>query len=226
MKTAINFFALFLLVGFFTACSNAPEGQSVEAEDAVETTQGDATAVTDGNAFMVNTDASKINWTATKVGGGHNGTIAIESGKLMTSNGNLVAGQFNLDMKSIVVMDLQGEKKQDLEGHLNSGDFFESDKFPEGSFTITSVQEADGQNADITHNITGNLTLKGQTKSVTIPANVVITDNIVSAVTPPFNINRTEWGINYGSGVIGTAADKIIHDEIGLVINLQAMPAK
>ena len=75
---------------------------------------------------------------------------------------------------------------------------------------------------DATHEIEGNLTLKGITKGVKIPAHISITEGKVSAVTPAFTINRTEWGINYKSGVIGTAADKIINDEVGLVINLVA----
>ena len=114
-----------------------------------------------------------------------------------------------------------GEGKEDLEGHLKTGDFFETEKFPTGQFVITKVAPASGQ-PNVTHNITGNLTLKGVTKSVTFPANVIAAGNKISAVTPAFKINRTEWGIKYGSGLLGTPADKIIHDEIALVVNLQA----
>jgi hypothetical protein len=51
---------------------------------------------------------------------------------------------------------------------------------------------------------------------------VSVQDGGVQAKTAAFTINRTEWGINYGSGIIGTAKDKIIHDEVGLNISLMA----
>jgi polyisoprenoid-binding protein YceI len=68
--------------------------------------------------------------------------------------------------------------------------------------------------------IVGDLTIKGITKSITIPANVAMAGDKISVVTPSFKINRTDWDVKYGSGLIGTAADKIIHDEIGLVLSL------
>lgn len=216
MKANLSLIALIILTGFFTACNQSPEGQNVEAGEAQEVT---AAA---GNSFQVDPQASAINWTATKVTGQHNGTLQITSGSLTVNNGNVEGGSFTLDMNTITVLDLQGEDKAKLEGHLRSGDFFEAGQFPTGTFEITSVSPASG-NPEITHQITGNLTLKGITKSVTLPANVIVTGEKVSAITPAFTINRTEWGINYNSGIINTAKDKIINDEIGLVINLTAV---
>jgi polyisoprenoid-binding protein YceI len=216
MKPTISFLSLLLATGLFFSCQQTPEGQKVEAGDAQEVS---ATPV--GATFNVDKEASAINWVATKVTGQHNGTISVSNGQLNVLNGEILGGNFTLDIKSITVLDLTGEDKGKLEGHLRSGDFFDGDQYPTGMFEITAVEPVSGS-ADITHNISGNLTLKGVSKSVTIPANVVIAENMVSAITPVFKINRTEWGINYGSGVIGTAKDKIIHDEISLAINLKA----
>ena len=70
----------------------------------------------------------------------------------------------------------------------------------------------------------GNLTLKGITKSVTIPATVNMTENKLMASTPQFTIDRTEWNVMYGSSGLGLAKDKIINDRVGLSIELQAAP--
>ena len=79
---------------------------------------------------------------------------------------------------------------------------------------------------DVTHNVKGNLTLKGTKKSITIPANISVAGGKVSAVTPSFTINRTEWGISYGSGsIVDLAKDKVINDDIALVLELNASEA-
>lgn len=214
-------FVLFALLaaGFLASCKQSPEGQQVQAETAQETA-----ANTSANAFQIDPQSSSINWTASKVGGQHNGTLAISGGNINLQDGAIQGGTINLDMNAIAVLDLEGEQRAKLENHLRTGDFFEADKHPAGAFEIVSVAPVAG-NPEVTHQITGNLTLKGVSKSVTIPANVVIAGDMISAITPSFTINRTEWGINYRSGILGTAKDKIIADEIGLVINLRAKKA-
>ena len=121
-------------------------------------------------------------------------------------------------MVSIEVTDLEGEKKGKLEGHLKTGDFFEVDKYPTASLEITEVKAVEGQEG-ATHNITGNLTMKDQTKSVTLPAMVSYKDGVLEAKTPDFKIDRTEWGIVYKSSKVG---DMAINDEMGINISLMA----
>ena len=206
MKSTQFLFALGTLF-LAVACSRAPEGQKVEDTAAVETP---ATSASDaGVTYAVNTANSIINWTGSKPAYSHMGTAKISS------------GEFIIDMNSIENKDLEGEKKAKLEGHLKTGDFFETEKFPTGKFTIASVAPASGI-PDATHTITGNLTLRDKTRAITIPANIAMSAGEISAVTPSFTINRTNWDINFNSGVIGTAADKLINDEIGLVISLKA----
>ncbi|MFT4668127.1 MAG: polyisoprenoid-binding protein YceI, partial [Gammaproteobacteria bacterium] len=73
------------------------------------------------------------------------------------------------------------------------------------------------------HNITGNLTLKGQTKSITFPASVQIAGNSLSAVSLPFKIDRTEWGIKFMSkSILDDLKDGFVEDEVSLTINLMA----
>ena len=130
-------------------------------------------------------------------------------------------------MNSITNTDMkEGQGKEKLEGHLKAGDFFDVAKFPTGSFQITQVEPVKGI-ANVTHNVTGNLTLKGVKKSVTIPATISVAGGKVTAVSPSFTIDRTEWGIQYGSGsIVGLAKDKVINDDITLVLELSASIVK
>ncbi len=218
MKKLIFLTPLFLFTLAFSSCSNAPEGEKA----VVSMAKGEAAKATSG-ATTYNVDSnSSITWTGSKPGGKHMGKLKISKGTLKVSNGNIEAGNFTIDMKSNVVTDLAaGEGKEKLEGHLGADDFFGVATYPTGSFTITNVAPVAG-NAAVTHKLTGDLKLKDKVQSITFDANVNLGPNKLSAVTPSFTINRTQWGINYNSGIINTAKDKLINDEVGIVISLNA----
>lgn len=201
-------------MSLIVACKPTPEGDAAKTGDA----KTEATAPATAKSFNVSNGT--LYWTGTKVGGQHNGTIAVSGGNLDVSGDNIASGEFTIDMASIQNLDLPEEKQGDLVGHLQSPDFFNVAEHPTAKFAVVSVTPATGE--DVTHNITGNLTIKGITKSVTIPANVVIMGDKLTAVTPKFTINRTDWDVKYGSGIIGTAKDKIIHDDISLNLELTA----
>jgi polyisoprenoid-binding protein YceI len=80
-----------------------------------------------------------------------------------------------------------------LTNHLKSADFLETRQFPTAKFASTKVETAEGGKAKIT----GNLTLHGQTKEVSFPATVAVTDKGLTLASE-FKIDRTNWGINYG----------------------------
>lgn len=210
---------LFLALALFlVACGGAPEGEKVEAQEAVETNTPAAAAAT----MMVDTEVSTINWIGAKfTGDQHTGTINLKEGNLMTEGGTLVGGSFVIDMGTITNTDLPEDKQAKLVGHLTSGDFFETEKFPTATFEIAEVTAVEG-NPDQTHTITGNLTMKDITKSITIPAVVNIDENGVSAKTLQFVIDRTAWNVMYNSTAAGALKEKAIKDEIALQINLMA----
>ncbi|PPK87645.1 polyisoprenoid-binding protein YceI [Neolewinella xylanilytica] len=212
-----SIFPVFLLALLVAACG--PSGTEVESSDAVAA----AEAVPATATFTVDTSASEVTWEGSKkIGGGHEGIIPIESGTLTANGEELVGGQFVLDITRLENRDLDGEGKGKLEGHLKSADFFDVAQHPTAMFEITSVTPVDGEQ-DYNHNITGNLTLKGTSRSITIPANITMSGGQITASTPDFVIDRTEWGMEYGSGSIaGIAQDNIINDEVGLNLSLVA----
>ncbi|WP_116127576.1 YceI family protein [Lewinella sp. IMCC34183] len=210
--------SLFLFALLIVACG--PSGTEVTSSDAqAANTAAEATAT-----FTVDTSASTVTWEGTKlIGSGHEGNIPVQSGQLTVNGNDLVGGTFVLDITRLENSDLDGEGKGKLEGHLKSADFFDVEQHPTASFEITKVTPVTGE-SDYNHEVTGNLTLKGTSRSITIPAMITMDGNQLTANTPDFVIDRTEWGMQYGSGsgAVELAQDKIINDEVGLNLNLIA----
>lgn len=200
-----------------TSCKK--EASSTEAETV-------ATATDSSAVYKVDKATSLIDWTGHKPAGKHTGTITVSEGEL-TAKGNVIeSGKFTIDMTSIVVTDLtDADGKGDLEAHLKgTGDkagedhFFNTVKFPTGTFEITKATVADGKT-----NIEGNLTLKGITKNVKFPATVVTDANGITITSDVFTINRTEWGVNYASKSLqDDLKDKFINDDIELKVTVKA----
>ena len=97
---------------------------------------------------------------------------------------------------------------------------------PTASFDVVSVASlADHASAEdvklpgATHKITGNLNLKGVSKSISFPAKVNINDGVLEAVSQ-FEINRTDWGMHYGGDK--SLGDRFIKHDVGVGFTLRA----
>ncbi len=198
------------------SCTQKPAGTKATTGTAVGTP-----ASVDMSAATYKLTSGQMNWTASKPTGKHLGTVDISEGELSVKGDQVLGGTFTIDMSSIVSIDLEGEKKGKLENHLKSADFFAVDEFPTSNFVITSAGQVSDQPMT-THQISGDLTIKDKTKNITLPANVSFVGDKILVATPAFTINRTEWGVNFHSGILGTAADKLIHDDVSLVITFEA----
>ncbi len=165
--------------------------------------------------LAVNTAESTVAWKGTKPNGdGHTGTVAIKEGKLGIENSKLVGGGFVLDMTQLDVTDegIDAEDKAKLIGHLGNGDFFEVEKYPTASFEVTSAT------AD---SMTGNLTIKEVSKSITVPYVIEATAHGVIA-TSSFSIDRTVWGVTFNSGnFFKDLGNYMIDDVISFVVVLK-----
>jgi polyisoprenoid-binding protein YceI len=200
------------------ACQSAPDA------DKAETKEVEAAATADGATYNIDVAGSSIGWIGTKVGGQHNGTFNLTEGVLVINEGNIAGGNFTIDMNSVAVLDLQGEDKGKLEGHLKSNDFFAADQYPTARFDVTSVVPFDtatmtSKLEGATHMISGNLTMRDATKNVSFPAIVTIEGNKVSAKAD-FNIDRSEWGVNFKGP--NNPADWVIAKEVNLKLDVVA----
>src|SRR4030095_837740 len=115
------------------------------------------------NTYVVDLNASHVEWVAEKVTGKHNGTIALSEGSVQNNHGQF-DGKFVMDMKTITVTDLPADKKGKLEGHLKSDDFFSVEKFPTSTFELKSITPlTDVKEGEPNFNVTGKMTIKGKT---------------------------------------------------------------
>jgi polyisoprenoid-binding protein YceI len=109
------------------------------------------------------------------------------------------------------------------DNHLRSKDFFEVETHPDMTFKSTKVEKK-GKNLLLT----GNLTMKGVTKSITFPFNVAgFVKNqrgTVMGATAETVINRRDFGVNYGTNMPNGVP--MLSDTIPVVLNIEAiMPA-
>jgi polyisoprenoid-binding protein YceI len=93
-------------------------------------------------------------------------------------------------------------RNADRDGHLRSNDFLDMENHPEITFTSTGVRQTD----DVTVSVTGDLTIKGVTKPVTVDF------EFQGQATDPFGnerigfegavtINRKDWGVNWNAAL-------------------------
>ena len=94
---------------------------------------------------IVKVKTSRIQWKANKVMGSHEGDISLQSGELIYEDGNLVGGNFVMDMTSLTCTDLSGEYKGKLEGHLKSNDFFSVESHSTAELVITNVEQVNSK---------------------------------------------------------------------------------
>jgi len=169
----------------------------------------------------IDTKNSKLEWVGEKVTGKHWGTVDIKSGELMLDGSKITGGNIMMDMTSINSTDIEGEWKEKLDGHLKSPDFFSTAENPTATFSIKSVKAKEGKNGN-NHVITGDLTIKGITESISFPARVTMKDGELKAFAS-FELDRTKWNIQYGSGsFFDDLGDKTIYDEFQVKFNIVA----
>jgi polyisoprenoid-binding protein YceI len=208
-------------ISVLVACNNAPEA------DKAKTGKKEAVASTDGITFVTDS-TSTVSWTGTKPTGTHHGIFKVKEGSLAVKDNNLTGGSFVVDINSLNVTDLTAETGKDkLEGHLKSPDFFDVAKYATAKFEITGIEPfkydsltmKDVVMKDATHTIKGNFTLRDSTKNISFPAKVTIAGDKVNAVAD-FNIDRTQWGLNYKGP--NNPQDWVISKTVNLKLNIGA----
>jgi len=173
--------------------------------------------------YKADTKLSTLEWYAEKVGGKHNGTIALSSGEIKNDHGNL-SGVFVIDMNSIADADMPDEKYQDkLDSHLKSADFFDATKYPTSKFVSTSITPIQNvKEGGFTHTLKGNLTIKDKTNEITFDAVIKGEANKVVCVGTAV-VDRSKFDVKYGSkSFFPEIGDKMINDEFKLKFNVIA----
>ena len=110
----------------------------------------------------------------------------------------------------------------DRDAHLRSNDFFDMERYPEISFVSTAVEPR----GDDRYRVTGDLTIKGVTKPVSVDF------EFAGAATDPFGneriglegattINRKDWGVNWNAAL--DAGGVLVSDKVVLEFEVSAI---
>lgn len=204
---------------FFASCQDAPKADTATA------TEAQAVATPANADYMADLAQTKLEFVGTKPVGKHHGTIGLKEGKLAVEADAIKGGSFVFDMNTTKTDDQDSTGNANLTGHLMSPDFFDVAKFPTATFDITAVTAGldssmkDVVMKDATHTVTGNLTLKGVSKSISFPARVSVNGNMITA-DANFNIDRSQWGLNYGNDK--SLKDKFINPIVNLNLHMVA----
>jgi polyisoprenoid-binding protein YceI len=197
-KTVI---AVFLLSVAFISCKSEKK-EKIEVKEEVKVEE----VVSINNVDMV---TSVLTWKGTKLTGSHHGVVSLGESSLVLENGMVKSGEFVIKMSTIKNVDMAGSAgARDIESHLKNADFFDVEKYPTSKFVITSVANTEDKLA-----VTGNLTIKDVTKSITIPAVVTTEGGVIAFKSDVFNIDRADFNVKYGSKRwIEGLKDKFIND--------------
>jgi len=188
---------------FIASCSGSNGQSSVVASDSVA-----ASAIDSTQRVQIDFAASEVQWKGFKPTGSHYGKLPVSSGQLDLREGILRGGY--------VAPRPDSDK---LKAHLLSEDFFDAAKYPEVKFELTNIPAEGVRITELTE-LKGNLTLKDVTKNITIPVASVVYDQehgTYVIASKPFNINRADWNVKYGSKSFFTGlGDNFINDDIEL----------
>lgn len=212
-------FLIIAIAGVTIACNEAPKG-----DNATITEKKEASDIS-GQTFTVDTAASRVRFTGNGVGKNHPGIFKLSSGTVTLANNQITGGDFTINIKSMELEQKGAMFENKLRPHLMSGDFFDADKFGTAKFEITKVEPYTKGDNDTSiveganFRVSGNLTLKNETKNITFPARVDLDANALKAKAN-FDIDRRQWQMNYGNDK--TLQDKFISETVNIELDLQA----
>ena len=171
--------------------------------------------------YSVDPEQSLVLWTGRNARGQHNGVLALSGGEIDFSD--CCSGYFHADMRSIRDLDIHDpEQRAVLEAHLASDDFFFVDRFPSATYHIERIMSVARLPAGVAnHTLTGLLELRGVSRNVVMAAHFRNLDNGAISLQANFNLDRTMWGVLYGSARFFKFLGKhLVYDHVSLDIRI------
>ena len=170
-----------------------------------------------GKTFSIDTQKSQVKWTGKKITKKHYGKIKVKKGDVVIDAGGLSSGEIVIDMRSMTCDDIENPKyNKKLLKHLKNDDFFKTDKYPESSLKIKTATKISADK----YKIAAEMTILGQTHPITFTLVIASKDKGYQAKGTVV-INRTKWGIRYGSGsFFDNLGDRAILDDFDIEFEL------
>lgn len=155
--------------------------------------------------------------------------ISKVKGTFDSFSATFITGESPLDTKVTATAQVASinTNQADRDGHLRTGDFFEAEKYPTIEFVSTSVKAKDAAEGE--YIVTGDLTIKGVTKSVDFNFELggFATDpygQYKVAATATSEINREDFGLTYNAAL--ETGGVLIGEKVTITIELQAVLAQ
>jgi polyisoprenoid-binding protein YceI len=137
-------------------------------------------------------------------------------GKIVHDPDNPAASRVELNVRAASI----DTDNADRDKHLRSADFFDAEKFPALTFVSTGVKKVDAD----TMEVTGDLSIHGVTKRVTIPVDFLGTVKTSrgekAGFETAFTVNRKDYGIIWNRAL--DAGGAMLGDDVKVVIAIEA----
>lgn len=113
-------------------------------------------------------------------------------------------------------------RDDDRDAHLRSNDFFDMAEYPEISFVSTEVEQLD----DANYRVTGDLTIKGITRPVTVDFEYTGSwvdpyENLRIGFEGQARVNRKDWGVNWNAAL--EAGGVLVSETVTLEFDVSAI---
>jgi len=142
-------------------------------------------------------DKSEVKFTIKNFGINTNGSLAGLKGTIKLDPQNPGASSFEVSVDVVTIN--TGVDARD--SHLKKEEYFNAEKYPTINFVSTNISGNQNQ-----YKVTGNLTIKGVTKTVSFPFTVEKQDNGL-IMKGEFSIERKDFGVGGSSAVLGNSVN-------------------
>jgi polyisoprenoid-binding protein YceI len=214
---------------YFIGGSTPPQPTEIATTTTVESEPAPTVSAIEPGVYALVPGESTITWSAKKPlidGYINSGSMPVASGTIEVFDSMVVSGLFTMDMNDLTVglTAKKPGKESALEEHLKKADFFDVEQFPTSEFRIKRIAPRSDASTTFMYDLTGDLTIKGVTNEIVIPA-VLQKEGDTMVARATFEIDRTLWGITLGSGKFFTElGDNLIDDMVALELTIVGHP--
>jgi polyisoprenoid-binding protein YceI len=171
------------------------------------------------DTFVVDKTHSQANFTVRHLVSKVSGKFDEFSGTVNADMAKPAAGSVEFTLKTSSVNTGNGDRDK----HLRSADFFDAEKNPEITFKSTSIKPTAKKNV---FDVTGNLTMRGVTKQVTLPVEFLgfakdPWGNQRAGFAIKTTLNRKDYGINWNKAL--DEGGYLLSDDVDIDIALEAV---
>jgi polyisoprenoid-binding protein YceI len=138
------------------------------------------------------------------------------AGSIVTDDGVVTSVEGTVRVENLVT------EEPGLTGHLHSPDFFDAGTHPELTFTSTSIEQGDGDAL----RVTGDLTIRGETRPVELEAEIEgygdgPDGSTRVGIAATGAIDRSNWGITWNAPLANGAF--AVGERVKLTLHVEAV---